>query len=110
MGSQQRTMELIINRIIEYHVSSDIVNEFEQSILSDSEVKTANQTRNIFSNTSYLVWKIFNRYDFLVTHEMGSLFKTIKLNDRFLFCIDGPRFSSMFAVFYDLGTEEYLYV
>ena len=93
LGSQQRTMELILNRITKYHVSSDIVDEFEQSILSDSQVKTVNQTKEIYSKSSFLIWKILNKYDFLVNHEKGLLSKTIKLNDHVLFSLlMGPDF------------------
>ena len=100
LESQQGKMELILNRIIKYHVSLDIVKEFEQSILSDSQVKTVNPTREIFYKSSVLIWKILDRYDFLMNHEMGSLFTTIKLNDHIVFSVlMGPDFRQCLPYF-----------
>lgn len=101
-------MELIRNRIIKYKVSSDTVNEFEQSILSDSQVKTANQTWGIFSKLSFLIWKILKRQDFLVNHEMGSLFKTKQLNDSFVFSVlMGPNFRQCLPYFFTAAQKNF---
>jgi len=93
-------MELIRNRIIKYHVSLDTVNEFEQSILSDSQVKTANKVMEVFSELTFLSWKILDRGCLLWNHEVGPLFKTKKLNDRIVFSLlMGPDFRQCLPYF-----------
>lgn len=93
-------LELIQNRINKYHVSLDTVHEFEKSILLDSQVKKADQPRAIFSESSFFVWRILNKYHFLLTRGMRSLFKANHFNDRSVISVlMAPNFRPCFPYF-----------
>ncbi len=93
-------MELILNRTNQYHVSLDTVHEFEQTILSDPQVEAAKPAKALFTRLSFAIWRLLNKYRFLLSRKTEALFKTRHSNERVVFSVVmAPNFRQCFPYF-----------
>jgi hypothetical protein len=98
-------MELIRNRSATYHVSLDTIREFEESILSDRSVSAAGPAMEALARSSFLAWRILNKYDFLLAGEIKHLFRAKPRDRRVLFSVlMAPNFRQCFPYF--LGSAQ----
>jgi serine/threonine protein kinase len=92
-------MELIINKK-KNHVSLDTVNEFEQTILSDQSVKSVKPTNKLFSKSSNLIWKVWDKLcTKLHFHIKSNLDKTLVHKKHLFVILMGIDFSQCLPYF-----------
>jgi len=80
-------MELIIKQTKNYHVSLDTISEFEQTILSDPLINSANQVNQLFSKSSFLMWRLWGKCNSYLGYEINPNYKKPLVHDRHLFSV-----------------------
>ena len=97
-------MELILDSALDYHVSNDTVDEFEQIILSDNSRNTiAVKSNEQVCKFSFNVWRIVNEIKAFSNATLGMDFLNMisKKNNRHFFTVlMGPNFKKCFPYYY----------
>lgn len=80
-------MKLIANKILNGHVSLDTINEFENVVLSNSDVEKVVQKNQYFSYFLYVLYKTSIKLGFLTFHSLeiiSKYFPKLKTNHFFV--------------------------
>ncbi len=93
-------MKLITQTSI-YHVSLEIVDEFEKSILADPIASSKNQANRLFSKVLFLIWKGWNKVKVLYNNKkiLNSESHTLLYKEYFFSVLMGPDFSKCLPYF-----------
>lgn len=98
-------MKLITNHFGTYHVSLDIVKEFEKSILMDSQVETDTSYSALIAKTSFYAWRLQMKYGLNSAITSKMLNKRSIPENHYFAVLMGPDFLKCLPRFYFAGQK-----
>jgi hypothetical protein len=98
-------MKLISDYFGPYHVSLDVVKEFEKSILMDPRVDSPVSFGQLVSKTSYYAWRMWNQFGSNIARASRMYSRRSSVNESYFTVLMGPNFPKCFPYFYFRGQK-----